>query len=297
MTKSFFSLLTFLLFLTASIPLPGASEWKFPLQKAEELKTWAQSYNAVIANGGAQFSLGEKQRGMHGIYKTFPVSEMNGKLIRITGERRGSNLVLPEKDFLGPKTMFIITCKGGQTHYPGVSGKFGTYSWEPFESLCKIPENAERIELFLGMQSGSGTFGLRNLRIAVAGTPLNLARYGNMGYVDKTAGDGKGGWSDQGAGNDGRFFRWPHLAKNEFANVPFFPVVSSGCFDARADIRGIGSCPLLYKNIKPDKKFLIQIRKTGRLFSRNDELKQYIINVNCLLDDIVNLAERTASYE
>ncbi len=227
--KSFFSLLTFLLFLIASIPLPGAGEWKFPLQKADELKTWDQSYNAIIANGGAQFSLGEKQRGMHGIYKTFPVSEMKGKLIRITGERRGSNLVLPERDFLGPKTMFIITCKGGQTLYPGVSGKFGTYGWEPFEALCKIPENAERIQLFLGMQNGRGTFGIRNLRIAVAGTPLNLARYGNMGYVDKTAGDGKGGWSDQGAGNDGRFFRWPHLVKNEFANVPFSPAVKDKC--------------------------------------------------------------------
>lgn len=78
---------------------------------------------------------------------------------------------------------------------------------------------------------------------------------------------------------------------------PYFPVINKDSFDVRADIRGISSCPLLYENIKPEKAFLRQIRKAARLFSRNEELKHYIINVNNFLDDMVNLAERTASYE
>lgn len=36
--------------------------------------------------------------------------------------------------------------------------------------------------------------------------PLPLAQVANMGYVDEVAGDGKGGWSDQGPSNDLRAF-------------------------------------------------------------------------------------------
>ncbi len=37
-------------------------------------------------------------------------------------------------------------------------------------------------------------------------TPLNLANVANMGFADEVAGDGKGGWSDQGPQNDMRSF-------------------------------------------------------------------------------------------
>ena len=37
---------------------------------------------------------------------------------------------------------------------------------------------------------------------AEAGTPLDLRAALNFGFADEVAGDGKGGWSDQGAEND-----------------------------------------------------------------------------------------------
>ncbi|MBI5832087.1 MAG: hypothetical protein HZB16_07235, partial [Armatimonadetes bacterium] len=42
--------------------------------------------------------------------------------------------------------------------------------------------------------------------------PVDLAPYANMGYYDQTAGDGKGGWTDQGQ-NDMRFFLTNHLGR------------------------------------------------------------------------------------
>lgn len=74
---------------------------------------------------------------------------------------------------------------------------------------------------------------------------------------------------------------------------PYFPMITEDSFDVRADIRGITSCPLLYENRKVSKSFLRQVRKTARLFSLDDELKQYILNVNAMLDDLEDFAERT----
>lgn len=78
---------------------------------------------------------------------------------------------------------------------------------------------------------------------------------------------------------------------------PYFPMITDEGFDARADIRGITSCPMLYQNIKPDYKFIRQVRKVARLFDRDEELKAYINNVNMLLDDIESFAARTLDDE
>lgn len=74
---------------------------------------------------------------------------------------------------------------------------------------------------------------------------------------------------------------------------PYFPMITDDGFDVRADIRGIGSCPLLYNNMKVDHAFLRQIRKVARLFSRDEELKNYILNINSMLNEIEEFAVRT----
>lgn len=74
---------------------------------------------------------------------------------------------------------------------------------------------------------------------------------------------------------------------------PYFPMITDDGFDVRADIRGIGSCPLLYNNVKVDYAFLRQIRKAARLLSRDEEIRDYIINSNSMLNDIEDFAART----
>lgn len=73
---------------------------------------------------------------------------------------------------------------------------------------------------------------------------------------------------------------------------PYYPVIKESGFDVRADIRGIKSCPMLNRNIKPNYSFTRQIRKVARLLSRDEELMQYIIETNLMLDEIEAFAER-----
>ncbi|MBR3868598.1 MAG: hypothetical protein IKM66_04720 [Clostridia bacterium] len=72
---------------------------------------------------------------------------------------------------------------------------------------------------------------------------------------------------------------------------PFFPMITDDGYDVRADIRGISGCPLLYKNIKADYAFIRQVRKIARLFDRDETLKNYINNINSMLDEIENFAK------
>ncbi len=72
---------------------------------------------------------------------------------------------------------------------------------------------------------------------------------------------------------------------------PYFPMITENGYDTRADIRGISGCPVLYNNIKPDYKFIRQVRKVARLFDRDKELRSYLKNINTMLDEISNFAE------
>lgn len=74
---------------------------------------------------------------------------------------------------------------------------------------------------------------------------------------------------------------------------PYFPMITDEGFDTRADIRGITNCPILFNNIKTDYAFIRQVRKIARLFDRDETLKDYIKNINSLLDEIESFAERT----
>ncbi len=207
----------------------NAAEWHFPLQTQDDLKGWSGgSAKAVsIAEGGFQYYLPEKKKGVFTISKFFKPDELRGKIIRLSGERRGKDLIVPERNWLGPKIDFVTWGKkvGGF----GVAGKFGSYDWEKFSQEFFFPYDTSKIQLRLGLQNGAGAMGVRNLKIETLGSALNIPEYANMGYVDKVAGDGKGGWSDQGPANDGRWFRWPHLGKKILAGVPFAPETKGNC--------------------------------------------------------------------
>jgi len=72
---------------------------------------------------------------------------------------------------------------------------------------------------------------------------------------------------------------------------PYFPMISDNGYDARADIRGISGCPILYKNIKPDYAFIRQVRKVARLLDRDETLRNYIKDINSMVDETVNFAK------
>lgn len=58
------------------------------------------------------------------------------------------------------------------------------------------------------------------------------------------------------------------------------------------DIRAINSCPLVNLNIEPDKKFLRSMRKAAKYLIRDEEIFEYIKNLQNELDEIVAFNEK-----
>lgn len=96
----------------------------------------------------------------------------------------------------------------------------GKNGWHSVRYVVDIPHDLQNARLTLGIQKSKGTVQYRNVRIERNGDCiLDLSRFANMSYADPVAGDGKGGWTDQGPEKDAAKF--VHRNKTEWAGIPF----------------------------------------------------------------------------
>ena len=94
----------------------------------------------------------------------------------------------------------------------------GKRNWHTVVRTADLPADLESIQLVLGLQSAAGIIRYRNLKLETGDAILNLAPFANMGFADPAAGDGKGGWTDQGPEKDASGFRFQN---RNFAGIPF----------------------------------------------------------------------------
>ena len=94
----------------------------------------------------------------------------------------------------------------------------GKRDWHTVVRTADLPADLESIRLVLGLQSAAGTIRYRNLALETGDAILYFAPFANMGFADPAAGDGKGGWTDQGPDKDASGFRYQN---REFAGIPF----------------------------------------------------------------------------
>lgn len=70
---------------------------------------------------------------------------------------------------------------------------------------------------------------------------------------------------------------------------PFYPKIDGEKITVIKDLRGFSDCPILKEEMKPDLKFLRNLRKAARYLIRDEETKKYIINVQKEIEDIAEL--------
>ena len=93
--------------LLSLISLTASPVLEYPFRESGELK-----------EGRLRFEQKEKVPSMQGIWKTLPLELLRGRLVRLTGERRGQDIQVPDRGYLGPKIMFVVRC-----------GKSSALSW------------------------------------------------------------------------------------------------------------------------------------------------------------------------
>lgn len=70
---------------------------------------------------------------------------------------------------------------------------------------------------------------------------------------------------------------------------PFYPKIDGDRITVIKDLRGLSSCPIIKDNIKPDYAFLRNLRKATWYLIRDEETKNYILNMQQEIEDIARL--------
>ena len=169
------------------------------------------SYIIQLSNG--------KQLFQKGARILLPGKKYAGKLIVFSAEVRWI-----KKDAGLPATGRILFCaqtpKGERNIYTGFNVTPSDKQWIRKRCAMNVPANTERLHLLIGFEQTAGEFEIRNMNFDIPGTSVPVAEYANRAIRDSVAGDGEGGWTDQGPMLDGRAFE-PAFRKTFISGAPF----------------------------------------------------------------------------
>jgi len=85
----------------------------------------------------------------------------------------------------------------------------GISAWTPVTVVVTPPEQADTLRVFCHLSGGKGSAWYDDVQLVPGKTlpgnyrPVDISAAANSGFVDEVAGDGRGGWTDQGP-NDAR---------------------------------------------------------------------------------------------
>ena len=115
---------------------------------------------------------------------------------------------------------FAMFRKNGETAWDGIRINPAQKDWTSFRKIIRVPADLKLFRLVIGFENACGNFEIRNIELKDLGMPVDVASYANRAVRDSVAGDGKGGWTDQGPMLDGRAFE-PEFRKNFISGAPF----------------------------------------------------------------------------
>jgi hypothetical protein len=211
--------LVFLLAFTLRVAAAGML-YENTFASRNNMAGWAG--DVVIEGGGATLYSAERSRSLHSIKKELKPALLAGKVIRISCEAKGegildSNQVSP---FHGAKVQLAMR-RGDQGYWEDIPFPDANFDWKKLEMTFAVPRGIDSAIMNIGFQQSGGRLTVKNLKIESIGECVDIASVGNMRFTDDRAGDGRGGWTDQGPAQDGRSFI-PKLKTRSYAGIPFY---------------------------------------------------------------------------
>lgn len=144
-----------------------------------------------------------------------------GRIVSAAVEAKGE-VGVPTQRWQGGKFMLCARADGKwdwpQAHFPNGKGPFG---WRRFSFEHFYHWDADKMQLVLGMQAAAGTITFREPKFETVAAVLDLRQAANRGYADGKAGDGKGGWTDEGPRRDAGGF---DFRAKRCGGLPFRPL-------------------------------------------------------------------------
>lgn len=199
--------------------LPGADVYFNPLRETKDAAEIRMPPGVSSSFDGGALTIPLKHHAdVHVLRISLDPKELAGKNLRFSVEVMGKEILPARNEWNGAKfTLHAMTVQGKEI-WRGAKIPAGSFGWEEKSFAATLPADLEKADLILGFQDSCGTVSYRNLTVKPSCSPLDLSGMMNRAYADEVAGDGKGGWSDQGPDNDARKFDY---TKKLFAGIPF----------------------------------------------------------------------------
>ena len=138
----------------------------------------------------------------------------------------------------GTASVTISWSSGGSWLSEATSERLtGTADWRQVTVTAEAPDRADTCRIFCALYGGAGTAWFDDVSMVEGSEfpadhrPVDLRAVCTMGFADEVAGDGKGGWTDQGP-NDARGMP---LGRQTWRGVPF-DIVDPGANNGRSCI-------------------------------------------------------------
>lgn len=93
-----------------------------------------------------------------------------GRAIMLEGMMKGENLTVPSLKYLGPKLMIHEKSPYSDT-WIDQTKQYGSYDWKKFFVFARIPEQAEDVNLCLGLQGCVGTLYVDAIKVTIVPEP------------------------------------------------------------------------------------------------------------------------------
>lgn len=213
-------LLTFIFSLASAILFAGSLGEQNFKQKTAIPANLDSSF--VWENGVLKCSLPSTPDGVkfikQGVRTDVPLS-LAGHLVEFSADARWIDAPAEGWKKQG-NIQFAIYCKNNKTVWDGIRITPAQKKWTSYKKIIQIPADMKLFRLVIGFENACGSFEVRNIELKDLGMPVDIPKYANRAIRDTVAGDGKGGWIDQGPTQDGRAFE-PAFRGNFISGAPF----------------------------------------------------------------------------
>ncbi len=114
--------------------------------------------------GAVLFSCEKEQSNLCSI--PLDVKKIAGNAVTLEGYMKGEIISKPRQSYLGPKLMIHVKGPSGES-WIDQQKKYGTFDWEKFSVFTRVPENAEKVNLCLGLQGCTGKLYVSKIKITM----------------------------------------------------------------------------------------------------------------------------------
>lgn len=138
----------------------GKLLYSMDFHSPEEFRKWSGKSSSMIEDGALHI------RGNQILVRKIDPAQIRGT-VWIEAEMKVERIPKPEKPYWGAKAMLVIEEVDGRRSYPEPAGipRYGTTDWKICTLLLKMPEQVKSIQLWMGIQNGTGDYWLRRFRI------------------------------------------------------------------------------------------------------------------------------------